>query len=71
MFLGLAQTDFLRNSGDKAVIFRFAGQDYDESADGLYRVAVGPYVDADSTAPVKNELERRGFQTFLRHWSPK
>lgn len=32
--MGLAQTDFLRNSGDKAVIFRFAGQDYDESIFG-------------------------------------
>lgn len=28
--MGLAQTGFLRNSGDKALIFRLAGQDYDE-----------------------------------------
>src|SRR6266446_1327369 len=30
VFLGLARTDFIRNSGDKAVIFRAAGQDYNE-----------------------------------------
>ncbi|MFY9529937.1 MAG: SPOR domain-containing protein [Candidatus Acidiferrales bacterium] len=35
---------------------------------GLYRVAVGPYSDAHSTVTVKDQLDKQGFQAFLRRW---
>lgn len=40
-------------------------------ADHFYRVAVGPYSDADSTAPVKDELAKQGFKAILRRWVPE
>jgi hypothetical protein len=39
--------------------------------DPFYRVAVGVYGDADSTAKVKGELERQGFKAILRRWIPE
>jgi SPOR domain/Methyltransferase domain/PilZ domain len=44
---------------------------FKRGADRFYRVAVGPYSDADSTVAVKNRLEKQGFETLLRHWAPE
>ncbi|MGB2888297.1 MAG: SPOR domain-containing protein [Candidatus Acidiferrales bacterium] len=35
---------------------------------GLYRVAVGPYGDANSTVRVKDQLEKQGFKAILKRW---
>jgi cell division septation protein DedD len=35
----------------------------------LYRVVVGPYGDADSTAKVKQQLEREGFKPLVQRWA--
>jgi cell division protein FtsN len=37
----------------------------------FYRVAVGVYGNADSAIRVKDELERKGFETILRPWLPE
>lgn len=37
----------------------------------FYRVAIGVYSDADSAVRVKDELERQGFEAFLRRWAPE
>jgi hypothetical protein len=39
--------------------------------DRLYRVAVGPYSDADSTIKPKGTLEKQGFKPILRRWLPE
>jgi hypothetical protein len=39
--------------------------------DRLYRVAVGPYSDDESSVRVKNELEKQGVKAFLRRWAPE
>jgi len=52
--LGLAQTDFLRNSGDKAIIFRSAGQDYHEPIFGDHVFADILAVIAQSAAQSQN-----------------
>ena len=39
--------------------------------DRFYRVAVGPYRDENSTIQVKEQIEKEGFETILRNWSPE
>jgi hypothetical protein len=39
--------------------------------DRFYRVAVGPYSDENSTMQVKEQIEKAGFATILRNWSPE
>ena len=44
---------------------------FKHSADSLYRVAVGPFPDADSAAKTKSELEQQGFKPILKSWTPE
>lgn len=44
---------------------------FKRSNDRFYKVAVGPFADADSAAEVKRKLEKQGFQANLRRWSPE
>jgi sporulation related protein/PilZ domain-containing protein len=44
---------------------------FKRSNDRFYKVAVGPFADADSAAEVKRKLEKQGFQAILRRWSPE
>lgn len=39
--------------------------------DSLYRVAVGPFPDADSAAKTKSELVQQGFEPILKNWIPE
>jgi cell division septation protein DedD len=52
----------LRKKKFPAVVFR-------HGSDRLYRVAVGPYSDLDSTAKVKGQLEKEGFKPLLQRWA--
>jgi cell division septation protein DedD len=45
-----------------AVVFRHGN-------DNLYRVAVGPYSDADAMAKVKEQLEKQGFKPLRQRWA--
>jgi hypothetical protein len=47
-----------------AFVFRRGG-------DRFYRVAVGPYADENSTMQVKEQIEKEGYATILRSWSPE
>ena len=44
---------------------------FKHNADSLYRVAVGPFPDADSAAKTKSELEQQGFKPILKNWTPE
>ena len=44
---------------------------FQHGTDRLYRVAVGPYSDADSTIKLKGTLEKQGFKPILRRWLPE
>ena len=57
-----AMAQELRKKKFPAVVFR-------HGHDKLYRVAVGPYGDADSTAKVKEQLEKEGFKPLLQRWA--
>ncbi len=57
-----AMAQELRKKKFPAVVFRHGG-------DRLFRVAVGPYSDADSTAKVKEQLEKEGFKPLLQRWA--
>ena len=57
-----AMAQELRKKKFPAVVFRHGN-------DKLYRVAVGPYGDADSTAKVKEQLEKEGFRPLLQRWA--
>jgi cell division septation protein DedD len=57
-----AMAQELRKKKFPAVVFRHGN-------DKLYRVAVGPYSDADSTAKVKEQLEKEGFKPLLQRWA--
>jgi cell division septation protein DedD len=57
-----AMAQGLRKKKFPAVVFR-------HGSDRLYRVAVGPYSDADSTAKVKEQLEKEGFKPLLQRWA--
>ncbi len=49
----------------------FPGFVFRHGGDRLYKVAVGPYSDADSTDKVKDNLEKQGFKPILRRWLPE
>jgi len=57
-----AMAQELRKKKFPAVVFR-------HGHDKLYRVAVGPYGDADSTAKVKEQLQKEGFKPLLQRWA--
>jgi cell division septation protein DedD len=57
-----AMAQELRKKKFPAVVFRHGN-------DKLYRVAVGPYGDADSTAKAKEQLEKEGFKPLLQRWA--
>ena len=44
---------------------------FKRNTDRFYKVAVGSFADAESAAVVKRKLERQGFKSILRHWSPE
>ncbi len=57
-----AMAQELRKKKFPAVVFRHGN-------DKLYRVAVGPYSNTDSTAKVKEQLEKEGFKPLLQRWA--
>jgi cell division septation protein DedD len=57
-----AMAQELRKKKFPAMVFRHGN-------DKLYRVAVGPYSDPDSTAKVKEQLEKEGFKPLLQRWA--
>jgi cell division septation protein DedD len=52
----------LRKKRLPALIFRHSG-------DKLFRVAVGPYSDADATGKAKQQLEKQGFKPLVQRWA--
>lgn len=44
---------------------------FKRGTDRLYKVAVGPYSDANATTAIKVELERQGFRTISKRWLPE
>jgi cell division septation protein DedD len=52
----------LRKKKFPAMVFR-------HGTDKLYRVAVGPYSDADSTGKVKDQLQKHGFKALVQRWN--
>jgi cell division septation protein DedD len=59
-----AMAQELQKKNFPAFVFRHGG-------DRLYKVAVGPYGDTDATTPVKDKLEKEGFQPILKRWLPE
>jgi cell division septation protein DedD len=57
-----AMAQDLRKRRFPAVVFRHGN-------DTLYRVAVGPYSDADAMAKVKEQLEKQGFKPLRQRWA--
>jgi len=57
-----AMAQELRKRKFPAMVFR-------RGNDKLYRVAVGPYSDTDSTAKVKEQLEKQGFKPLMQRWA--
>jgi cell division septation protein DedD len=51
----------LRKRNFPAVVFRHGNEK-------LYRVAVGPYSDADTSGKIKEQLEKQGFKPFVQRW---
>ena len=47
---------------------KFTAFVYRHGNDSLYRVAVGPFGDRDSSAKVKSELEKNGYKTITAKW---
>ncbi len=48
---------------------KFSAFVYRHGNDNLYRVAVGPFGDRDSSAKVKSELEKNGFKAITAKWA--
>jgi cell division septation protein DedD len=48
---------------------KFSAFVYRHGNDSLYRVAVGPFGDRDSSAKVKSELEKNGFKAITAKWA--
>jgi len=44
---------------------------FKRSTGRFYRVAVGPYSDADTAVRIKDQLEGEGFEAIIRRWSPE
>jgi hypothetical protein len=59
-----AMAQDLQKKSLPAFVFRHGG-------DQLYKVAVGPFSDADSAGKVKENLEKQGFKPILRRWLPE
>jgi hypothetical protein len=53
----------LKQRGYPVIAFRHA--------DGLYRIAVGPYPDMWFAVGVENDLKAQGFESFVRRWVPE
>ena len=47
---------------------KFSAFVYRHGNDSLYRVAVGPFGDRDSSAKVRSELEKNGYKTITAKW---
>ena len=47
---------------------KFSAFVYRHGNDSLYRVAVGPFGDRDSSAKVKSELEKNGYTAITAKW---
>ncbi len=43
---------------------------FKKGSDRLYKVAVGPYSDAEATIKVRGDLNRQGLKAILRRWHP-
>jgi hypothetical protein len=61
-----ALAQILQKRNFPAFVFKRGG-------DRFYKVAVGPYngADADSTAKVRDDLEKQGFKPILKPWLPE
>jgi sporulation related protein/PilZ domain-containing protein len=61
-----ALAEILQKRNFPAFVFKRGG-------DRFYKVAVGPFngADADSTAKVRNDLEKQGFTPILKPWLPE
>jgi len=59
-----ALSETLQRNGFPAFVFKRLN-------DRFYKVAVGPFADANSAAVVKRKLEKQGFKATLRPWSPE
>jgi SPOR domain/PilZ domain len=44
---------------------------FKRSTGRFYRVAVGPYSDADTAVRIKDQLQGEGFEAIIRRWSPE
>jgi PilZ domain/SPOR domain len=60
--------DILRESLEEKNFPAFV---FKRSTGRFYRVAVGPYSDADSAVRIKDQLEGEGFEAIIRRWSPE
>jgi cell division septation protein DedD len=56
-----AMAQDLRKRNFPAVVFRHGNEK-------LYRVAVGPYSDADTSGKIKQQLEKQGFKPLVQRW---
>jgi cell division septation protein DedD len=61
-----ALAEALQKKNLPAFVFR-------RGSDRLYKVAVGPYTDAEaeSTVKIKDDLQKQGFQPILKRWLPE
>lgn len=59
-----ALSNLLREKNFSAYVFR-------RSADNFYRVAVGPYATEVTATQIQHDLEREGYKSILRPWSPE
>jgi len=60
--------DILRESLEQKNFPAFV---FKRSTNRFYRVAVGPYSDADTAVRIKDQLEGKGFEAIIRPWSPE
>src|SRR5713226_1357842 len=60
--------DILRESLEERDFPAFV---FKRSIGRFYRVAVGPYSDADTAVRIKDQLEGEGFEAIIRRWSPE
>ena len=60
--------DILRESLEEKDFPAFV---FKRSTGRFYRVAVGPYSDADTAVRIKDQLEGEGFEAIIRRWSPE
>jgi septal ring-binding cell division protein DamX len=58
-----ALSEALQRNNFPAFVFK-------RSTDRFYQVNVGSFADADFAAVVKRKLQKKGFKSILRYWSP-